>query len=127
MSAWSATQVQNARSRLKSEQRNDAVNFCRSSRPMPFCKQSRPKSLPELILFVPRFHVGFGILQPGSGTSPRFTRKEQKIMAFKQGEVYKCPDPNCGCEITVTKGAAPGCTGNQNPRCCCGKEMVKKQ
>src|SRR5438876_6072637 len=69
MSAWSATQVQNARSRLKSEQRNDAVNFCRSSRPMPFCKQSLPKSLPELILFVPRFHVGFGILQSGSGKS----------------------------------------------------------
>ena len=36
---------------------------------MPFCKQSRPKSLPELILFVPRFHVGFGILQSGSGKS----------------------------------------------------------
>jgi len=48
-------------------------------------------------------------------------------MAFKQGEVYKCPDPNCGCEITVTKGAASSCTGNQNPRCCCGKEMMKKQ
>jgi len=28
-------------------------------------------------------------------------------MAFKQGEVYKCPDPQCGCEITVTKGAPP--------------------
>ena len=26
-------------------------------------------------------------------------------MALKEGEVYKCPDPNCGCEITVTKGA----------------------
>ena len=36
---------------------------------MPFCKQSLPKSLPELILFVPRFHVGFGILQSGSGKS----------------------------------------------------------
>jgi len=32
-------------------------------------------------------------------------------MAFKQGEVYKCPDPNCGCEITVTKGAAPVISG----------------
>ena len=28
-------------------------------------------------------------------------------MAFKQGEIYRCPDPNCGCEITVTRGAAP--------------------
>ena len=48
-------------------------------------------------------------------------------MAFKQDEVYKCPDPNCGCELTVTKGASPACTGNQASRCCCGKEMVKKQ
>lgn len=28
-------------------------------------------------------------------------------MAFKEGEVYGCPDPECGCEITVTNGAAP--------------------
>jgi hypothetical protein len=42
-------------------------------------------------------------------------------MAFKQGEKYRCPDPECGCEIKVTKGAAPGKGGNQNPRRCCGK------
>ena len=47
-------------------------------------------------------------------------------MALKEGEVYKCPDPNCGCEITVTKGAPPGKGGELAPRCCCGKEMVKK-
>lgn len=47
-------------------------------------------------------------------------------MAFKKDEVYQCPDPECGCEITVTKGAAPGKGGNQAPRCCCGKEMVRK-
>ncbi|MGH7792649.1 MAG: hypothetical protein ACREOB_10090 [Thermodesulfobacteriota bacterium] len=47
-------------------------------------------------------------------------------MALKEGEVYKCPDPNCGCEITVTKGAAPSKGGDLAPRCCCGKEMVKK-
>jgi hypothetical protein len=28
-------------------------------------------------------------------------------MALKQGEKYRCPDPNCGCEIEVTKGAQP--------------------
>ena len=27
-------------------------------------------------------------------------------MSLKQGEVYVCKDPKCGCEITVTKGAA---------------------
>jgi hypothetical protein len=47
-------------------------------------------------------------------------------MALKQGEVYRCPDPDCGCEMTVTKGASPGKGGNLNPRCCCGKEMVKR-
>lgn len=47
-------------------------------------------------------------------------------MAFKQGEIYKCPDPNCGCELTVTKAAPPTCSGTQNPTCCCGKEMKRK-
>jgi len=47
-------------------------------------------------------------------------------MAFKEGEVYKCPDRECGCEITVTKGAAPGKGGIEPPRCCCGKAMRKK-
>lgn len=36
------------------------------------------------------------------------------------------PRSDCGCEITVTKGAAPGKGGNLNPRCCCGKEMTRK-
>ncbi len=47
-------------------------------------------------------------------------------MTLKQGEVYHCPDPNCGCEITVTKAAAAGQGGNHNPRSRCGKEMQKK-
>ncbi len=46
-------------------------------------------------------------------------------MALKQDEVYRCPDPDCGCEVTVTKGVAPGKGGNQNPCCSCGKKMVK--
>lgn len=47
-------------------------------------------------------------------------------MALKQGEVYHCPEPEYGCKITVTRGAAPGKGGNLNPRCYCGKEMVRK-
>ncbi len=47
-------------------------------------------------------------------------------MAFKQNEVYACTDPKCGAEVTVTKGAAASCTGNAVPRCCCGKDMVRK-
>lgn len=46
-------------------------------------------------------------------------------MAFKTGEKYRCPDSECGCEIQVMKGAALGKGGDQNPRCCCGKEMQK--
>lgn len=45
-------------------------------------------------------------------------------MAFEKGEVYRCPDPDCGCELTVTNGArAAG--GDHNPTCCCGKTMDK--
>ena len=46
-------------------------------------------------------------------------------MALQKGEVYRCPDTKCGCEIKVTKGAVPGMGGDQPPRCCCGKAMVK--
>jgi hypothetical protein len=46
-------------------------------------------------------------------------------MPFKKSDHYKCPDPNCGCEIEVTKGAPASCEGNAKPRCCCGREMVK--
>ncbi len=46
-------------------------------------------------------------------------------MALKEGGIYRCPDTNCGCEITVTKSAPPACRGNELPRCCCGREMQK--
>jgi hypothetical protein len=46
-------------------------------------------------------------------------------MALKEGEVYRCPDAKCGCEITVTKSASPTCKGKEQPRCCCGMEMQK--
>lgn len=47
-------------------------------------------------------------------------------MAWNEGEVYRCPDENCGCEVTVTKAPKEGAGGDQPPKCCCGKEMVKK-
>ncbi|WP_309117705.1 hypothetical protein [Saccharothrix sp.] len=46
-------------------------------------------------------------------------------MLLREGEVYRCPDNSCGCEVTVTKGAPVGCAGRQNPTCCCGKTMTK--
>ncbi len=47
-------------------------------------------------------------------------------MSLKKGAVYSCPDPKCGAEVQVTKGAAATCSGTVVPRCCCGKDMVKK-
>jgi hypothetical protein len=52
-------------------------------------------------------------------------REGGHLMAFVEGEVYRCPDPDCGCEITVTKGAAPGHGGDEAPTCCCGLPMEK--
>lgn len=46
-------------------------------------------------------------------------------MAFKQGEVYRCTDDTCGCELTVTKPAPSDCKGTSNPTCCCDKTMEK--
>lgn len=46
-------------------------------------------------------------------------------MAFQQGEVYRCTEAACGCELTVTKGAPASCQGTSNPTCCCGREMEK--
>lgn len=46
-------------------------------------------------------------------------------MALQTGERYRCPDAQCGCEIEVVQGAAPGQGGDLNPHCCCGKEMQK--
>ncbi|PVZ09032.1 hypothetical protein [Actinomycetospora cinnamomea] len=44
-------------------------------------------------------------------------------MAFREGQVYRCPEPSCGCEVTVTKGAPADCSGDQNPTCCRGHVM----
>lgn len=41
-------------------------------------------------------------------------------MALPEGERSCCPEPDCGCEIEVTKSAAPGKGGDQALRCCCG-------
>jgi hypothetical protein len=46
-------------------------------------------------------------------------------MALRTGELYRCPNEKCGCEIQVTRGAKPGGGGDNNPRCCCGMEMKK--
>lgn len=47
-------------------------------------------------------------------------------MPFREGDVYRCPDQACGCELTGTKGSPRPCSGQQIPTCCCGKTLVKK-
>lgn len=48
-------------------------------------------------------------------------------MALIEGEIYRCPDPDpdCGCEVTVAKGAAPEYGGDNDLVCCCGHSMEK--
>ena len=73
-------------------------------------------------------NTGFIILLSAKivGINQGFGSKRRKNkMALRQGEVYRCPDANCGCEITVTKGAPETCKGQEQPRCCCGNTMEK--
>ncbi len=43
-------------------------------------------------------------------------------MSMTEGQVYRCQNHHCGCEITVVK---PSTQTNANPMCCCGSEMKK--
>lgn len=47
-------------------------------------------------------------------------------MALKKGETYDCPNPDCNCQIQVTRSADPAGAGDESPRCCCGEEMELK-
>lgn len=48
-------------------------------------------------------------------------------MNLKKGEIYVCIEPYCGAEIEVIRGAHSICRGEFDLRCCCGKEMVRKE
>jgi hypothetical protein len=43
-------------------------------------------------------------------------------MLMSEGQIYKCQNRNCSCEIRVIK---PSVEASSNPRCCCGAEMKK--
>ena len=46
---------------------------------------------------------------------------------MRRGDTYQCPNPDCGCEITVTKGSSmPESDAELEPKCCCGEHMVQK-
>lgn len=48
-------------------------------------------------------------------------------MAWRKGEVYQCPNEDCGCEITITRAPADDLEEDDYPpTCCCGDEMELK-
>jgi len=47
-------------------------------------------------------------------------------MAMRKGEKYECSNPECGCEISVTR-SSESLSGIRAPRCCCGEDMTLKQ
>jgi len=44
-------------------------------------------------------------------------------MMMKKGQVYRCTNRSCNCEVVVSKDSETG--GRSNPVCCCGSEMKK--
>lgn len=44
-------------------------------------------------------------------------------MMMMKGQVYRCMNRSCNCEVVVSRGS--DIEGNSNPRCCCGSEMKK--
>jgi len=47
-------------------------------------------------------------------------------MAMRKGEKYECTDPECGCEISVTK-TSEALDASRAPRCCCGEDMTPRE
>jgi hypothetical protein len=43
-------------------------------------------------------------------------------MLMTEGQVYRCQNRDCGCEVKVIK---PSIESNSNPRCSCGAVMKK--
>ena len=48
-------------------------------------------------------------------------------MNLKKGEIWICKEPYFAAEIEVLRGAESSCHGNFTVRCCCGKEMTRKE
>ena len=44
-------------------------------------------------------------------------------MAMQVGEIYRCSNSDCGCEIEVLKGPQHAGHNEEAPRCCCGLPM----
>jgi hypothetical protein len=52
------------------------------------------------------------------------TNREPGGFVVKAGEIYRCSDPECGCEVTVAKEPRRS-EADRLPRCFCGREMQR--
>ena len=48
-------------------------------------------------------------------------------MNLKKDDVYICNEPYCRAEVKVIRGAENICAGKFTLRCCCGKEMIRRE
>jgi hypothetical protein len=63
------------------------------------------------------------VLETPSNHVTGVVTERRTSMAMEQGEKYECPDPECRCQISVTRRSeAPD--ADQAPRCSCGEEMI---
>lgn len=46
---------------------------------------------------------------------------------LKKDEIWVCKEPYCAAEIKVLRAANTSCHGNFTVRCCCGKDMARKE
>jgi len=50
----------------------------------------------------------------------------EDTMTMTRGEIYACPNSECGAEITVTRGVKADAGGELEPRCSCGRPMKRR-
>jgi hypothetical protein len=44
-------------------------------------------------------------------------------MVMKPGDIFRCTNPDCGCELTVIQESHRADASSKAPHCCCGAEM----
>jgi hypothetical protein len=57
-----------------------------------------------------------------SRTSNAYCHTSEVRVVMIEGQVYRCQNRDCACEIRVLRGSIEAAA---NPRCCCGTEMKK--
>lgn len=47
-------------------------------------------------------------------------------MSMHRGDIYACSNPDCGAQISVTRGVNAEGGGDFSPRCSCGATMERQ-